>query len=73
MIRMGPMARAWSVLVPVALGVALALAFAGCNQSLFDAHGKPGGGSGDDTPEPDGSVPDSCPSPCLGDAAAAFD
>ena len=44
-------------------------ALAGCNSSLFDAHGATdaGGGGGGD-----GNVPVACPTPCLADAAADF-
>jgi hypothetical protein len=47
---------------------------AGCGQSLFDSRGgsRDGGGGGDDGGG-DADVPDSCPAPCLADAAADFD
>jgi hypothetical protein len=45
---------------------------AGCNQSLFDAHGAPGGGGGGTGPD-GGMVASSCPNQCLADAAADFD
>lgn len=41
---------------------------AGCNQSLFDAHGAPGGGGPDG-----GMVASSCPNQCVADAAVDFD
>lgn len=48
----------------------LAFALAGCGQSLFDSNDPiDGGGGGDD----DSSVPASCPSPCLADAAGDYD
>jgi hypothetical protein len=68
-------ARAHAVL----LGLQLLVAAAGCNQSLFDAHGAgggsgSGGGSGDaGSGGADSGGPDGCPSACLADAAAAFD
>lgn len=47
----------------------LVLAIAGCNSSLFDAHGPNDAGAGSG----DGTVPVACPTPCLADAAADFD
>ncbi len=49
------------------------LAVAGCNQSLFDAHGGGDGGGGDGGGDDDAiDVPDRCEARCLGDAAANF-
>lgn len=50
------------------LRIAVLIALAGCGQSLFDSHGSVDGGGGGDS-----SVPASCPTPCLADAAADFD
>jgi hypothetical protein len=46
------------------------LAVSGCSESLFGAHGGTRDGSGGDD---DASVPDTCPSGCIADAAANFD
>lgn len=53
----------------VLIRVAAILVLAGCGQSLFDSHGSVDGGGGGD----DSSVPASCPTPCLADAAGDFD
>jgi len=63
--------RRWGVF-GVALCAVLSFAgLAGCNQSLFDAHGAVdgGGGGGSDSTV----VPATCPAPCLADAAGDFD
>jgi hypothetical protein len=54
----------------VVLRAILILALTACSQSLFDnnANGKDGGTTGDEM-----AVPNTCPAPCVGDAAADFD
>jgi len=60
------------------LGVALCavlsfVGLAGCNQSLFDAHGAVDGGGGSGGGSDSAVVPATCPDPCLADAAGNFD
>lgn len=47
----------------------IAFVLAGCGQSLFDSHGSVDGGAGGG----DSTVPVTCPTPCLADAAGDFD
>lgn len=58
----------------VLIRVALILALAACNQSLFDNHGKlDAGGPGDDAGDDAGTdVPAICEAPCAADLAADF-
>lgn len=66
------------VLIRTAVAAAAAIALGACNQSLFDNNlggsgSGSGSGSGDAAAPPDAAVPVSCPTTCLGDAAANFD
>lgn len=63
--------RRWGVLGVVLSSVLGSVWLAGCNQSLFDAHGAADGGGGGGS---DGTVvPATCPEPCLANAAGDFD
>lgn len=53
----------------VLIRVTLIVLLAGCGQSLFDSHGSVDSGAAGG----DSSVPASCPTPCLADAAGDFD